>query len=328
MDPVSHSVLGASLARMRADSGKLPTAMVLGAFSALAPDIDVLIRSSTDPLLVLEQHRAFTHALAFAPLGALVCALPLHWWARARLKWHETYLACLLGYASHGLLDACTTYGTELFWPFSGRRLAWSIISATDPAFMLPLIVLATFTVRRRRARYAWAGVLWASAYLAFGAFQQQRAETVGAAIARDRGHTPSRLEAKPAFGTVVLWKLIYEYDGRYYVDGVRVALLSEVYAGESIAKVDVQRDFRWLDPLSRQAQDVERFRRVSDDFLGLDASTGLIVDLRYSMVPNEIAGFWGIALDPTAPPSAHVEFVTTVDTTSADTMRLIEMIF
>jgi inner membrane protein len=165
-------------------------------------------------------------------------------------------------------------------------------------------------------------------AYLAVGAIQQQRAETIAAAYARERGHTPDRLAAKPALGTLLLWKVIYEHDGRYYVDAVRVALGSEVYPGESIAKVDVQRDFPWLDPLSRQADDVERFRRVADDFLGLDSDTGLIVDIRYSMVPNETTGFWGIALHRDAPQDAHVEFVPTIETTPNGAIRLIEMIF
>ena len=328
MDPVSHGVLGASLAQMRADSGKLPTVLVPGALAALAPDVDLLIRSSTDPLILLEQHRAFTHALGFAPLGALVCALLLHSWARARLRWHETYLSCLLGYASHCLLDACTIYGTHLLWPFSDHRVAWSVVSAIDPFFTLPLLVLAVFAVRRRRINYAWAAVLWAVAYLVLGAIQQERAENVGAAYARERGHTPDRLEAKPALGTLLLWKVIYEHDGRYYVDAVRVALGSQFYPGESIVKVDVQRDFPWLDPLSRQADDVERFRRVADDFLGLDSDAGLIVDIRYSMVPNETTGFWGIALRRDAPQEAHVEFVPTVETTPNGAIRLIEMIF
>jgi inner membrane protein len=328
MDPVSHGLLGASLAQMRADSGKFRTVLVLGAVAALAPDLDLLIRSSTDPLMLLEQHRAFTHALAFAPLGALVCALPLQLWARARLKLHETYLSCLLGYASHCLLDACTIYGTHLLWPFSDHRVAWSIVSAVDPALTLPLLLLVIFAIRRHRTGYAWAAVLWAVAYLALGAIQQQRAETIGIAYARERGHTPDRLEAKPALGTLLLWKVIYEHDGRYYVDAVRVALGSQVYPGNSIAKLDVQRDFPWLDPRGRQADDVERFRRVADDFVGVDSDTGLIVDIRYSMVPNETVGFWGIALRRDAPREAHVEFVPTVETTPNGAMRLVEMIF
>ena len=329
MDPVSHGLLASSWSQSTARGNKLLPAAVLSAVSAIAPDLDVLIRSSTDPLLVLEYHRQFTHALAFVPFGALACAVVLHVWARAHLAFRQTYLFCLLGYASHCLLDACTSYGTQLFWPFFEQRVAWSIVSAVDPAFTLPLLLLVGLAALRRRASYAWAAALWAFAYLAFGAIQEQRAEAVGAANARDRGHTPVRLEAKPAFGSVLLWKLIYEHDGRYYVDAVRIGVASRVYPGESIAKVDARRDFPWLDPRSRQAVDLERFRRVSDDFLGLDAvSTGLVVDIRYSMVPNEIAGFWGIALDPNAPPDAHVDFVTTVDATSTDVVRLIEMLF
>jgi inner membrane protein len=328
VDPISHGVLGSGWSQAAARRDKRLPAAVLGSLSAIAPDLDILIRSSTDPLLFLEYHRHFTHALAFAPLGALACAALLHVWARAHLAFRQTYVFCLLGYASHGLLDACTIYGTELFWPFTDYRVAWSIVSAIDPAFTLPSLVLVVFALRRRRRSYAWAAVSWAFAYLVFGMIQQQRAEAAGAAFARERGHMPLRLEAKPALGTVLVWKVIYEHDGRYYVDGVRVAFGAQVYPGESIAKLDVGRDFPWLDAASRRAGDIERFRRIADDFLGFDPTTGLIVDIRYSMVPNEIAGFWGIALDPNASRDAHAEFVATVDTTPADALRLVEMIF
>jgi len=36
---------------------------MLGFLSGMAPDLDILIRSSTDPLLSLEYHRQFTHFL-------------------------------------------------------------------------------------------------------------------------------------------------------------------------------------------------------------------------------------------------------------------------
>jgi hypothetical protein len=45
-------------------------------------------------------------------------------------------------------------------------------------------------------------------------------------------------------------------------------------------------------------------------------------------MVPNETAGFWGIALHHDAPQEAHVEFVPTVETTPNGVIRLVEMIF
>src|SRR5690606_16352280 len=133
MDPFSQAVLGASWAQSGARRVALRDAGLLGAVAGMAPDLDTLIQSRTDPLLFLEYHRHFTHALAFVPLGALVCAALLHPLVRARLKFRTTYLFCLLGFASHGLLDACTTYGTRLLWPFSDARIAWSIVAVIDP---------------------------------------------------------------------------------------------------------------------------------------------------------------------------------------------------
>ncbi len=42
--------------------------------SFVIPDMDVLIRSASDPLLAIEYHRHFTHALAFIPVGGLIAA--------------------------------------------------------------------------------------------------------------------------------------------------------------------------------------------------------------------------------------------------------------
>src|SRR5690606_4631354 len=104
------------------------------------------------------------------------------------------------GYATHGLLDACTTYGTLLLWPFSDQRFAWNTISIIDPLFTLPILALIIFAALRRRPAFARAAVVWGLAYLALGAWQRDRAEGLGEALAAERGHQPLRLEAKPSF--------------------------------------------------------------------------------------------------------------------------------
>src|SRR5690606_19686695 len=156
MDPVSQAALGATWSQSAARGGKLRDAAFLGAVAGMAPDLDTLIQSGSDPLLFLEYHRHFTHAFAFVPIGALVCAALLHRLVRARLSFRETYLFCLLGFGSHGLLDACTTYGTQLLWPFSGERIAWSVVAVVDPLFTLPVLVLAALAAQRRDVRLAW----------------------------------------------------------------------------------------------------------------------------------------------------------------------------
>lgn len=329
MDPVSQAVLGASWSQSAAQRAKLRDAALLGAIAGLAPDLDAVIRSSTDPLLFLEYHRHFTHALAFVPIGALACAALLHRLVRARLAFRETYFFCLLGFGSHGLLDACTTYGTRLLWPFSDARIAWSVVAVVDPLFTLPALALVVLAALRRDVRFAVLAAAWAGAYIALGFAQNARAGAAGAALAASRGHVPARLEAKPAFGSLLLWKIIYEHDGHYYVDAVRAGLGIRVFEGESIVKLDLGRHFSWLDPSSQQGRDVERFRHVADDFLALDdRAPNRIVDMRYSMVPNEIDGFWAIELDPAAAPGEHVGFITTRERAPEQALRLLDMLF
>ena len=140
MDPLSHAVLGATLSQSVAGkkSNQLST-MIIGALAGMAADLDVLIRSETDPLLFLDFHRQFTHSIAFIPLGALVCALVFYYfwfnrrWSKVKLSFFQVYLFSFLGYAAHGFLDANTSYGTQLLWPFSNERFAWDTVSIIDP---------------------------------------------------------------------------------------------------------------------------------------------------------------------------------------------------
>jgi inner membrane protein len=141
MDPLTQGALGAAFAQAgtRRRYEVVRDASIIGALAGMAPDLDVLIQSSSDPLLFLEYHRHFTHALAFIPIGALICAGVFYYFVRKRLHFQQVYLFSLLGYGSHAILDACTTYGTQLLWPFSSARAAWNLISVVDPLFSVPL---------------------------------------------------------------------------------------------------------------------------------------------------------------------------------------------
>ena len=75
MDPVSQGAFGAIFAQTVSGKRKYIAGAILGCLAGLAPDLDILIRSSSDPLLGLEFHRQFTHSLVFIPFGALIVAL-------------------------------------------------------------------------------------------------------------------------------------------------------------------------------------------------------------------------------------------------------------
>lgn len=328
MDPLSQGALGAALAATPAPRQRVAAAVAAGALSGMAPDLDVLIRSSSDPLLFLEYHRQFTHALAFVPVGAALCALVLYPLLRGRLTARALFGCCLLGYGSHGLLDACTSYGTQLLWPFSDARVAWNVISVVDPLFTVPLVALVLAALWRG-PRLALAAALWAAAYLALGTWQGHRAEQAAWDLAVARGHAPQRLTVKPSFGNLLVWKSVYLSGGVFHVDAVRLGRRPVWYPGTRIARLDAGRDLPWLEPGSVQAQALARFRRFSDDHLALDPDDpGLIADIRYSVVPNRAEPLWGIRLAPDSEAGDRpVQFVQNSRATAAQRAALWAMI-
>ena len=128
MDPLSQGLLGATAAVSLSDKKKIGAAAVAGMIAAMAPDLDVLIRSANDPLLAVEMHRQFTHSLIFIPIGAAIVTLVLWWFLKKYLDLKEIYMFSFIGYGTHGLMDALTSYGTQLFWP--GMSLEYCAIGA------------------------------------------------------------------------------------------------------------------------------------------------------------------------------------------------------
>ena len=339
MDPLSQACLGASLSQSVAqDKTTQRSAMVIGALSGMAPDLDVLIRSTEDPLLFLEFHRQFTHSLFFIPFGALLCALFFYVvirleWVKAKLTFSQIYIFSFLGFATHGLLDACTSYGTQLFWPFSNERIAWNTVSIIDPLFTLPVIAFVLLAVFKKSRRYARMGFAYAVIYLSLGLVQYNRAEQALFALAAERNHVVERSSVKPSFANRHLWKMTYESNGRYYVDAVKLLIDKEYITGDSIQKLDMKRDFPWLPEESQQVKDVERFRWFSDDYLAVDKDDeNLIVDMRYSFLPNSIKPMWGIEVNKIlvdeGDMDAHVFYENKNNLDAKTRKRFIEMIF
>lgn len=314
MDPISQGALGAAAAQSSAQSGRVGAAMLAGWLGGMAADLDVLIRSSTDPLLFLEYHRQFTHALIFIPVGGLIVALLVFWVFGRRRQWSfsNLLLYCTLGYATHGLLDSCTSYGTLLLWPFSDKRYAWDTISIIDPLFTLPVLALVILSLRKQSPWPARAALSWVFAYLCIAWWQHERALDAAAALADSRGHEPVRLEVKPGFANVLLFKSIYSTGERFYVDAVRVGIDTRWIKGDSVAKLNPARDLPWLKQNSQQQNDVQRFTWFSDGYVALHPDNpNEVIDIRYSMLPNQINPLWGIELDPNAGPSQFAKYRT-----------------
>lgn len=311
MDIITQGVLGGVLAQTVARPGERGKATLIGIVAGLVADADFLIRSDTDTLLTIEYHRHFTHSLLFVPFGALIAALLFWPFMRNRLPFSRLYLYSFAGYSLSGVLDAFTSYGTHLFWPFSDERVAWHLISIVDPIFSLSLLLALLFGLGTRFRKTTLVFQLIPVFYLGLGFVQLQRAQDLSDQLAQKRGHKVDYRVVKPTLGNLVLWRSTYIANGRIYVDGIRPGITSDdkVYEGKSIRLLVVNRDLPGLDKNSVLYRDIQRFITFSDGFVAFDQNRkDVIGDIRYGMLPVSVNQLWGIRID-TSKPEQHARY-------------------
>ena len=297
MDPVTQGLFGALWSGSTARTSNLRPALLTGAIAGLAPDLDSLIHSSSDPLLELEFHRHFSHALLFTPVGALLVALILWPWLRHRQRFGQVYLWAFLGYLSHGFLDSFTSYGTSWLWPLSDERLAWDWMSIIDPVFSLPLAGLVAASCWRRSHRWAMAGLVLAAGYLLLGGWQQHQAAALQQQLIDERGQSATRQRVMPSLGNVLVWRSVYRHGDHWVVDALRVSPGSDalIWPGgrQAVFSVDSQ----------PHAGSIRRYRHFTQDYLarGPDTADGRVVvsDVRYAPLPHVTRPLWALVLEP-----------------------------
>ena len=310
MDPISQGTFGGIFALAFSSKKKLFAASVVGIIAGLSPDLDILIRSVEDPLLRLEYHRQFTHSLIFIPIGALIVTIFTRLIFFKYLSFFENYFFAILGYSTHGLLDTCTSYGTQLLWPFTNERYSWNNISVVDPFLTVPILILLIFSIIFNKKIFTIISILWIFIYLGFGFSQNYEATKSAIKLAKSRNHDFNKLTVKPSFGNLFLWKTVYLYENNYFVDAVNLISEPKFCYGTTIPKLDIRKHYQNLDPKSKQFNDIERFNWFSQGYLGYDKKTEIITDVRYSAVPNEVDGLWGIQINKDSNFKGHVKWV------------------
>ena len=112
---------------------------------------------------------------------------------------------CLI---THPLLDAFTTYGTQLFWPL-GDPVAISSVFIIDPLYTLPLLIAVLWAVAKPPAgRVLIGGLAVSSLYLAWSvAAQYAMTQRVMPALA-ERGLSQAPRLVQPMPFSTLLWRI------------------------------------------------------------------------------------------------------------------------
>lgn len=331
MDPVTQGLVGATASKVFSQNSKLFIIGIIGFLSALTPDLDIFLRSDTDPLLFFEYHRQFTHSLIFIPVGGLICSLIFFYIVPNKygLSFKEIYFFATIGYGTHGLIDALTSYGTQLFWPFTDERVSFNLISVIDPLFTIPIFFFLVLSLIKKNKSYIFLAVFWIFIYLSISSVQKSRATDLILNKIEERGHQSNNILVKPSFANIIIWKTIYEHENLYYIDAVRLTTSDQFLVGTSIEKLDLSKSLKWLDRNSQQAIDIERFRWFADGYLAISPfDSNKIIDVRYSTLPNKITPLWSIELNKTASPDQHIKYVADRKTSPRNLKELLKMIF
>ena len=169
MDSLTQIVLGAAVGEAVLGKKIGNKAMLLGAIAGTIPDFDVAAGFFTDTVSALEIHRGFTHSIVFAVFVGLLFAWMLALCdKRATLK--EWWSFWFLTFVTHPLLDAHTTWGTQLFWPFE-TRLAYKNIFVIDPLYTVPFMIFLILAMLQKRGsikrrKFNNLGLIISSAYM------------------------------------------------------------------------------------------------------------------------------------------------------------------
>ncbi len=259
MDSVTQILLGAAVgeAAFRPKLGW--KAVAFGAGCGLLPDLDVVTRLGGD-LAFIVHHRGFSHSLiVLAMISPVLGWLGYRWAGRCETStfWIWTHLA-FWALITHALLDWCTSYGTQLFWPLTHHRYAIDAVSILDPIYstLLVLVVLVGFISRipeRIRRGVAIAGLSLSTAYLGLGYLQSQRALALTRAQLSREGLGSAEIfsiRAMPTLLNIWVWRMAV----RDQKGTLRIGLLS-VWNPKKISYVHYRLPD---DPLIQQIQESE----------------------------------------------------------------------
>ena len=297
MDPISQAALGACAAVAVAGHRLPRVSVAIGLMAGAAPDLDVLIRSDTDPLVWFIYHRHFTHALLFVPFGAAVCAALFAAAPSLRAEWRAVFLASIAAFATHGFLDAATSYGTLLLWPFSNARIEWDILPIVD-IVLTPVMLAGLVVAFWKKARWPVVVALaFFILYCGFGIVQRERAQGWQGQLAEARGDVIEHARTMPAPGSLMVWRSIYRTpDGELQADGLRLVPFRSAQAipGERTRAATPENL-----PDTPEAERIWRdFNWFADGYIVSPGGDRLILaDGRYSAEGTGWVPMWGVRM-------------------------------
>ena len=158
-------------------------------------------------------------------------------------RWYWLFFWC---FATHIMIDAFTTYGTQIFQPFSNVRVTTSSISVVDPLYTLPLLigtVVASFFNRLSKSRRTWlnTGLILSTGYMLFTFGLKFHVDKAFNNRMSTLGEPMIQYQTNPTIFNSILWHGVAELED-VYVEGY-YSLFDKKSPFEELRRIPKRRD-------------------------------------------------------------------------------------
>ena len=221
MDSLSQLLLGAAVGYAVGSKKLGKKSLLLGAAAGTLPDLDVIPLSLfNDDFIMLKHHRGFSHSILFCLIASPILA------KLTQLKFKTVELKCLnwlyfWTFFTHSLLDCFTTWGTQLFWPFS-YRVAFNSIFIIDPFYTIWLLLAVIYccikNVSKTSIRIMYSGLIISSLYLCIGLGIKWKINYEFTQYFNYHNIKPLKFMTRPSPFNIILWSATAETPTGYYM--------------------------------------------------------------------------------------------------------------
>lgn len=213
MDIITQGILGSAVAQATHGKKLGKKAATWGFVIGLLPDIDTGLAVFGE-WVSMNTHRTFTHSIFLETLAAIPIGLICRKWAESdesKTSWILMALGCLI---THPLLDLCTSYGTEILWPFSFKRYAIDSIAIVDAFYSIPLLIVTLLGIYSKLSgsklqKIAIGVLILTSLYLCGGYSHSKLLEKRGRDFFAQQGFNAVEVRAMPTNFNIMLYRVV-----------------------------------------------------------------------------------------------------------------------
>ncbi|MGB2127989.1 MAG: metal-dependent hydrolase [Flavicella sp.] len=286
MDSLTQIVLGAAVGEAVLGRKVGNKAILWGAIAGTIPDLDVVFSLFYDKVTANELHRGFSHSIVFCVmLAPILGGLVFRWYKKKQASFKGWTLLFFFSLVTHPLLDAHTTWGTQLFWPLP-VKLSYRNIFVIDPLYTLPFLffLIAAMLSKQgslKRKRLNLWGLYVSSFYMSITLLAKAYTYTIFK-YSLEKQHTAyTEIQTKPTPLNTVLWTANVATENSYLI-----GYYSFFDSSKDVVFTEYPKNIHLLGAWKNAAV-VQRLKRMSQGWYTISKRDGILYfnDLRFGLM-------------------------------------------